>query len=64
MIRRPAAAVAGAVAAAAQRSASRVAREAITESFMLLSLPGRVLALGTNLTEPYPEYSPSRSTPT
>ena len=55
VIRRPAAAVAGAVAAAAQRSASRVAREAITESFMLLSLPGRVLALGTNLTEPYPD---------
>ena len=55
VIRRPAAAVAGAVAAAAQRSASKVAREAITESFMLLSLPGRVLALGTNLTEPYPD---------
>ena len=55
IIRRPAAAVAGAVAAAAQRSASRVAREAITESFMVLSLPGRVLALGTNLADAYPE---------
>jgi hypothetical protein len=55
IIRKPAAAVAGAVAAAAQRSASRVAREAITESFMVLSLPGRLLALGTNLTDPYPE---------
>ncbi len=55
IIRKPAAAVAGAVAAAAQRSASRVSREAITESFMVLSLPGRVLALGTNLTDPYPE---------
>jgi hypothetical protein len=55
IIRRPAAAVAGAVARAAQRSASRVAREAITESFMVLSLPGRVLALGTNLADPYPD---------
>jgi hypothetical protein len=54
IIRRPAAAVAGAVARAAQRSASRVAREAITESFMVLSLPGRVLALGANLADPIP----------
>jgi hypothetical protein len=27
----------------------------ITESFMVLSLPGRVLALGSNLSDPYPE---------
>ncbi|HKG43283.1 MAG TPA: hypothetical protein VKB10_03435 [Gaiellaceae bacterium] len=55
IVRRPAAAVAGAAAAGAQRSASRLAREVITESFLVLSLPGRVLALGTNLADPYPE---------
>jgi len=55
IVRRPAAALAGAVAAGAQRSASRLAREVITESFMVMSLPGRVLALGTNLSDPYPE---------
>jgi len=55
VVRRPATAVVGAVAAGAQRSASRLAREVITESFMVLSLPGRVLALGTHLTDEYPE---------
>jgi hypothetical protein len=55
VVRRPATAVVGAVAAAAQRSASRLAREVITESFMVLSLPGRVLVLGTHLTDPYPQ---------
>jgi hypothetical protein len=55
VVRRPAAAVVGVVAAGAQRSASRLAREVITESFMVLSLPGRVLALGAHLTDPYPE---------
>ena len=54
-IRRPAAAIAGAFAAGAQRGASRLAREVITDSFMVLSLPGRVLALGTNLTDAYPD---------
>ena len=34
---------------------SRLAREVITDSFMFLSLPGRVLALGTHLTDAYPE---------
>jgi hypothetical protein len=53
--RRPAAAAVGVVAAGAQWSASRVAREVITESFMVMSLPGRVLALGTHLTDAYPE---------
>jgi hypothetical protein len=53
--RRPAAAAVGVVAAGAQRSASSLAREVITESFMVLSLPGRVLALGTHLTDAYPE---------
>jgi hypothetical protein len=55
LFRRPAGAVAGVVAAGAQRSASRLAREVITESFMVLTLPGRVLALGTHLTDAYPE---------
>jgi len=55
VIRRPAAAIAGTVAAGAQRAASRLAREVITESFMVLSVPGRVLALGTNLTDAYPD---------
>jgi hypothetical protein len=55
VVRRPAAAVVGVVAAGTQRSASRLAREVITESFMVLSLPGRVLALGTHLTDAFPE---------
>jgi hypothetical protein len=55
VVRRPATAVFGVVAAGAQRSASRLAREVITESFMVLSLPGRMLALGTHLTDAYPE---------
>jgi hypothetical protein len=55
VVRRPATAVVGVVAAGAQRSASRLAREVITESFMVLSLPGRVLVLGTHLTDPYPQ---------
>jgi hypothetical protein len=54
-LRRPAAALVGVVAAGAQRSASRLAREVITESLMTLSLPGRVLALGTHLADAYPE---------
>jgi hypothetical protein len=55
VVRRPAAAVAGAAAGRVQREASRLAREAITHSFMVLSLPGRVLALGTHLGDEYPE---------
>jgi hypothetical protein len=39
----------------AQRAASRLAREVITESFMVLSLPGRVLLLGTHLDDAYPQ---------
>jgi hypothetical protein len=55
VVRRPAAAVVGVFAAGAQRTSSRVARELITESFLVLSLPGRVLALGMHLTDEYPE---------
>jgi hypothetical protein len=38
-----------------QRYASRVARELITANLMVLTLPGRVLALGTNLPDPMPD---------
>jgi hypothetical protein len=55
VVRRPAAAVVGAAARGPQRLASKLAREAITESFMVLSLPGRVLALGSHLADAYPE---------
>ena len=55
VLRTPATAVAGVAAAAVQRSATRLAREVITEAFMVLLLPGRVLALGTNLVDAYPE---------
>ena len=55
VVRRPAAIVVGFMAKGAQRSASRLARETITESFIVLSLPGRVLALGAPLTDQFPE---------
>jgi len=51
----PAAALTGLSARALQRSSSRLAREVITESLMVLALPGRVLALGQNLTDAYPQ---------
>jgi hypothetical protein len=37
-----------------QRASSKLAREVVTDSMMVLSLPGRVLALGANLADPYP----------
>ena len=55
VVRRPAAAVVGVVASGAQRAASRIAREVITESLMVLSLPGRVLALSMHLGDAYPD---------
>ena len=55
VVRRPAIAIFGVVAASLQRSATRLAREVITESFMVLAIPGRVLALGTHLPDDYPE---------
>ena len=55
VVRRPAAAVVGVIAAGAQRGTSRLAREVITESLMVLSLPGRVLGLGMHLGDTYPE---------
>jgi hypothetical protein len=54
-VKRPAAAVVGAVASGGQRAASRLAREVITESLMVLALPGRVLALSMHLGDAYPE---------
>jgi hypothetical protein len=55
VVRRLAAAPIGVFAAAAQRTASNVAREVISECFMILSLPGRVLALRAHLADAYPE---------
>ena len=55
VFRRPAVAVFGAFASALQRASTRLARELITASFMVLSLPGRVLLLGTNLADPFPD---------
>ena len=54
-VRRPAAATIGVFARAVQRASSRLAREVITDSFMTLALPGRVLALGTHLADAYPD---------
>ena len=39
----------------AQRALDALARELITRSLMVLSLPGRILVLGAALDEPYPE---------
>jgi hypothetical protein len=55
IVRAPAAAAIGVVAAGFQRTSSRVAREAITDSLMVLRLPTRVLALGMHLADEYPE---------
>jgi hypothetical protein len=54
-LRRPAAATVGVFAAGVQRASSRLAREAITEAFLVLALPGRVLTLGTHLADAYPD---------
>jgi hypothetical protein len=53
--RRPAAAAVGVVAAGVQRGSSRLARELITDSMMVLSLPGRVLLLGANIEDAFPD---------
>ena len=55
IVRAPAAAAIGVVAAGFERTSSRVAREAITDSLMVLTLPTRVLALGMNLADAYPD---------
>jgi hypothetical protein len=53
-VRRPAAAAIGVWARAIQRASSSLAREAITDSLLILTLPGRVLALGAHLADAYP----------
>lgn len=55
IFRGPAAAALGLLASRVQRVASELARESITRSFMALSLPGRALALGVHLEDPFPE---------
>jgi hypothetical protein len=55
VVRGPAAAAIGVPARAIQRASSRLAREVITDSLMILALPGRVLALGRHLTDAYPD---------
>jgi hypothetical protein len=55
VVRSPAAALFGVVAAGVQRMASRLAREVITDSLMTLAVPGRVLALRAHLPDSYPE---------
>jgi hypothetical protein len=54
ILRGPATAAVALVARAIQRASSKLAREVITDSMMTLTLPGRVLALGTNLADPSP----------
>ena len=55
IVRGPAATIVGVAAAGEQRAASRLAREVITDCLMVMSLPGRVLALGTHLPDAYPD---------
>jgi hypothetical protein len=55
LVRRPAAALLGFLASGVQRTASELAREVVTESLLVLSLPDRVLALGTHLDDPFPD---------
>ena len=50
----PAGFVIGWTAKRLQRQASTLARDAVTDALMVLTLPPRVLALGTNLTDPIP----------
>jgi hypothetical protein len=52
---RPAAAALGALGSRLQSAGAEITREVITESLMVLSLPGRVLALSAHLPDPYPE---------
>ena len=52
---RAAAPVLGWVGGRLQGAGASLSRELITASFMVLTLPGRVLALGSNLPDAYPE---------
>lgn len=44
-----------ALGARAQRTVADMTRETITRSLMVMSLPGRILALGANMDEPFPD---------
>jgi hypothetical protein len=55
IVRGPAAVALALPASRLQRASTQLARDAITRSFMSLSLPGRVLALGVHLADPFPE---------
>ena len=55
VLQAPAEALTGLSVRAIQRASSTLAREVITDSLMVLTLPGRVLPLGQNLTDTYPE---------
>jgi len=50
----PAALLVGWAAKRLQRQASAVARDAVTDSLMVLTLPPRTLMLGTHLADPFP----------
>jgi hypothetical protein len=45
----------GALGARAQSAVAEMVREIITNALMVMSLPGRVLSLGADMDEPYPE---------
>lgn len=49
------AAPAGVLGSGAQRRVAGIVREIITRSLMVMALPGRVLALGAHMGEPFPE---------
>ncbi len=51
----PAALALGGLALIVRREAIRVSREVVTEAMMVLSVPGAVLSLGSNLDVPVPE---------
>jgi hypothetical protein len=52
---RAGAALLGWVGARVERAGAELSREVITRSLMVLSLPGRVLFLGSHLADPYPD---------
>ncbi len=45
----------GALGSRAQRRVAEMAREIITKALMVMSLPGRVLSLGADMDEPFPD---------
>lgn len=55
LLRGPAALALGGLALVVRREAVKVTREVVTEAMMVLSVPGAVLSLGSNLEAPVPE---------